>query len=128
MHLCIAKHMFHLTAGEMLHAAEPFLENNIHPTVIVRAYFKALEDAIAIVNDMAFPIDINNREQMLNIVQSCIGTKFTTRFGTLMAVRCLSIHYYFVLCMILMCSYVAGAGTGCSALRDGGAGHRPARD
>lgn len=76
----------------MLHAAEPFLENNIHPTVIVRAYFKALEDAIAIVNEMAFPIDINNREQMLNIVQSCIGTKFTTRFGTLMAVRLVSMQ------------------------------------
>lgn len=74
------------TAGEMLHAAEPFLENNIHPTVIVRAYFKALEDAIKIVDSMAFPIDVQNREQMLNIVQSCIGTKFTTRFGTLMAV------------------------------------------
>ncbi len=70
----------------MLHAAEPFLENNIHPTVIVRAYFKALEDAVKIVDSMAFPIDVHNREQMLNIVQSCIGTKFTTRFGTLMAV------------------------------------------
>ena len=35
---------------------------------------------------MSFPLDVNNHEQMLKIVMSCIGTKFTSRFGTLMAV------------------------------------------
>ena len=74
-------------AGELLHVAEPFLEKNLHPTVIVRGYARALEDAVKIVEGMAFPIDINNREQMLNVVNSCIATKFTHRFGSLMAVR-----------------------------------------
>lgn len=74
-----------ILAGEMLHQAEPFLERNFHPTVICRAYSKALEDAIAVVDKISFPIDITNRKQMLNIVQSCIGTKFTNRFGSLMA-------------------------------------------
>lgn len=36
---------------------------------------------------MAFPIDTSDREQMLKILNSCIGTKYTARFGTLMAVR-----------------------------------------
>lgn len=36
---------------------------------------------------MSFPVDINNRGEMLNVVNSCIATKFTHRFGTLMAVR-----------------------------------------
>ena len=36
---------------------------------------------------MAFPIDTGDREQMLKILNSCIGTKYTARFGTLMAVR-----------------------------------------
>lgn len=66
--------------------AEPFLEKSIHPTVIVRGYTRALEDAIKIVDRMAFPIDTNNRASMLNVVNSCIATKFTHRFGTLMAV------------------------------------------
>eukprot|EP00245_Coleochaete_scutata_P004228 TRINITY_DN1651_c0_g3_i1.p1 TRINITY_DN1651_c0_g3~~TRINITY_DN1651_c0_g3_i1.p1 ORF type:complete len:415 (+),score=101.63 TRINITY_DN1651_c0_g3_i1:112-1356(+) len=74
-----------ILAGEMLHVAEPFLERNFHPTVICRAYTRALEDAISVIDSISFPIDTNNRKQMLNIVQSCIGTKFTTRFGTLMA-------------------------------------------
>ena len=75
------------TAGEMLHIAEPFLEQNLHPTVIVRGFMRALEDAIATVDLLSFPIDTADREQMLKTVQSCIGTKYTARFGTLMAVR-----------------------------------------
>ena len=73
-------------AGEMLHMAEPFLERNVHPTVIVRGYVKALEDAIKIVDDLSFPIDTNDKGQMLKIVNSSIGTKFTNQFGNLMAV------------------------------------------
>lgn len=73
-------------AGEMLHAAEPFLERHLHPTVIIRGYVKALEDALAVVDELAFPIDTDDREQMLKIIASCIGTKFTSRFGTLMPV------------------------------------------
>lgn len=71
----------------MLHVAEPFLERNLHPTVIIRGYQKALEDALLIVDELAFPIDTNERDQMLKIIASCIGTKFTSRFGTLMPVR-----------------------------------------
>ncbi|CAL5221285.1 g3450 [Coccomyxa viridis] len=73
-----------ILAGEMLHAAEPFLERHLHPTVIIRGFVKALEDALAVVDELAFPIDIHDREQMLKIIASCIGTKFTSRFGTLM--------------------------------------------
>lgn len=40
-----------------------------------------------IVDEMAFPIDTGNREQMLKILNSCIGTKYTARFGSLMAVN-----------------------------------------
>ena len=47
---------------------------------------RALEDAVKIVDEISFPIDTNNRQQMLNIVNSCIGTKFTMRFGSLIAV------------------------------------------
>lgn len=75
-------------AGEMLHAAEPFLERNLHPTVIIRGYVRALEDALAIIDSLAFPIDTADRAQMLKIISSCIGTKFTSRFGTLMPVGC----------------------------------------
>lgn len=71
----------------MLHVAEPFLERNLHPTVIIRGFVRALEDAIKVVEDLAFPINVDDRDHMLKIISSCIGTKFTSRFGTLMPVR-----------------------------------------
>lgn len=74
-----------ILAGELLHMAEPLLAKNIHPTVLCKGYARALEDACKIVEKMSFPIDINDRAQMLNVVNSCIATKFTHRFGTLMA-------------------------------------------
>eukprot|EP00891_Asterochloris_glomerata_P004711 jgi/Astpho2/4711/Aster-00268 len=74
-----------ILAGEMLHIAQPFLEKSMHPTVIVRGYVKALEDAIKIIDDLSFPVDVHDRDQMLKLVNSCIGTKFTNQFGDLMA-------------------------------------------
>nr|PNR55575.1 hypothetical protein PHYPA_006472 [Physcomitrium patens] len=74
-----------ILAGEMLYVAEQFLDRQFHPTVICRAYSKALEDAVAALKEVSFEIDVTDRSMMLNIVKSCIGTKFTTRFGTLIA-------------------------------------------
>ena len=39
---------FIYTAGEILSSAEPFLEQQIHPTVIIRAYRQALDDILTI--------------------------------------------------------------------------------
>ncbi|KAL1551914.1 T-complex protein 1 subunit gamma, variant 2 [Salvia divinorum] len=72
-------------AGEMLHVAEAFIDKNYHPTVICRAYNKALEDAIAVLDKIAMTIDVKDRATMLGLVKSCIGTKFTSQFGDLIA-------------------------------------------
>jgi T-complex protein 1 subunit gamma len=86
-----------ILAGEILHLSQPFLEKDIHPTVVVRAYMKALDAAVKIIDSLAFPIDVDDREQLMNIVTSCIGTKYTSRFGPLMgnlaldAVMCVAV-------------------------------------
>ncbi|KAG2245707.1 hypothetical protein Bca52824_085335 [Brassica carinata] len=72
-------------AGEMLHVAEAFIEKSYHPTVICRAYNKALEDAIAVLDKIAMSVDVNDRATVLGLVKSCIGTKFTSQFGDLIA-------------------------------------------
>lgn len=38
-------------AGEMLSISEQFLEQQMHPTVIIRAYRQALEDMVRILED-----------------------------------------------------------------------------
>lgn len=82
-------------AGEMLGVAEEFLERNLHPTVIIRGYMKALKDAEAILSEeLSQPVNVEDDVQLMQIVTSCIGTKFTQRFGDLIsrlaieAVRC----------------------------------------
>ncbi|KAI7728709.1 hypothetical protein M8C21_019080 [Ambrosia artemisiifolia] len=72
-------------AGEMLHVAEAFIDKKYHPTVICRAYNKALEDALAVLDKISMSIDVNDRSMMLSLVKSCIGTKFTSQFGDLIA-------------------------------------------
>lgn len=64
-----------ILAGELLSVAQPFLEQNIHPTIIISAYRQALEDMLIILRDIALPININNDEEVINLIQSCIGTK-----------------------------------------------------
>ncbi|XP_013781701.1 T-complex protein 1 subunit gamma-like [Limulus polyphemus] len=72
-----------ILAGELLSVAAPFLEQNIHPTVIIKAYRQALEDLVEILREVSLPVDINNQEQMTNIIKSCIGTKFIGKWGNL---------------------------------------------
>jgi T-complex protein 1 subunit gamma len=70
-----------ILAGEMLASVEGFLEKDIHPTTIVAAYFKALEEVQKIAEDAGVPIDIEKDEDIAKIVNSCIGTKFSSTWG-----------------------------------------------
>lgn len=71
-------------AGELLAVEEEFLRRNIHPTVIVRAMFKALDDAVDAINEMAVDVDVKDDGKMALLIQSCLGTKFVTRYNDLM--------------------------------------------
>lgn len=67
-------------AGEMLAAAEPFLKQQVHPTVIIRSYRRALEDMVTILqNQVSIPLDINDRSKLSQVVASCVGTKLISR-------------------------------------------------
>lgn len=70
-------------AGEILTLCETFLKRNIHPTVIVSALFNALDDAVAFADELAITVDVTNDEQILQLIRSCIGTKYVTRHDDL---------------------------------------------
>jgi len=67
--------------GELLRAAIPVLERKLHPTVIVRGYAQALRVALDTCEKLAKPVDLNDIEVMNNLVMSCVGTKFSKRWG-----------------------------------------------
>jgi T-complex protein 1 subunit gamma len=53
-----------------LAVAEPLLERNFHPTVIVRGYMRALQTALDTCNQISRTIDVNNTTEMREIVTS----------------------------------------------------------
>jgi T-complex protein 1 subunit gamma len=62
-------------AGEMLAVAEPFLQQQMHPTVIIRAYREALEDMVKLLQtDASIALDKNNKEQLANVVSYYCGS------------------------------------------------------
>jgi T-complex protein 1 subunit gamma len=70
-----------ILAGEMLVVAEPFLVRNMHPTVIVKAFHRALDFALQTAEKLAINVDTNDRDTFRQLIRSCIGTKFTSRYG-----------------------------------------------
>ena len=70
-----------ISAGEMMSVAQPFLEDQMHPTVIIGAYRQAMDDMLEILRDqISVPVDVDNREEMLKIVRSSVGTKFVHKW------------------------------------------------
>jgi len=73
-----------ILAGELLAVAEQFLTHNMHPVVIIQAYRQALEDAITILQEqLSVPVDLKDEKRVVEVIQSCIGTKFLGQYGDL---------------------------------------------
>jgi len=62
-------------AGEMLKKAEELLDQNIHPTVIVSGYRKAVQKAIETINNIAIPVDIEDRETLKKVALTSMSSK-----------------------------------------------------
>jgi len=69
-----------ILAGEVMSAAQEFLEDNMHPTKIINAYRRALDDIEEFLNGYARTIDPNDDAEMKKMVQSSLGTKFISRW------------------------------------------------
>jgi thermosome len=62
-------------AGELLKKAEELLDQNIHPTVIVSGYRKAVQKAIEIINNIAIPVNIEDRETLRKVALTSMSSK-----------------------------------------------------
>jgi len=62
-------------ASELLKKAEELLDQNIHPTILVSGYRKAAQKAIETINNIALPVDINDRKTLLKVALTSMGSK-----------------------------------------------------
>lgn len=74
-----------ILAGELLAIAEPFLQKQVHPTILVGAYYKALDDAIKISESISIRVDTSNESIVHDIIKSCLGTKFACKWDNLIS-------------------------------------------
>jgi len=72
-----------ILAGEMLAVAEQFLDAKMHPIVIIQAYRQALDDALEVLDKQSIKLDFEDEEKVVDVVRSCIGTKFLGQYGDL---------------------------------------------
>jgi len=61
--------------GELLKKAEELLDQNIHPTVIVSGYRKAVQKAVEIINNIAIPVNIEDRETLKKVALTSMASK-----------------------------------------------------
>ena len=58
-----------ILAGEMLKVSTDFFQKEIHPSVVVTGYYKALEDAINYAESIATPANIDNEQEINDIIK-----------------------------------------------------------
>ncbi|MCK4474834.1 TCP-1/cpn60 chaperonin family protein [Candidatus Bathyarchaeota archaeon] len=62
-------------AGELLKKAEELLDQNIHPTIIVSGYRKAVQKAIETINKTAIPVNIRDRATLKKVALTSMSSK-----------------------------------------------------
>jgi thermosome len=62
-------------AGELLKKAEELLDQNIHPTIMVTGYRKAVQNAMETINKISIPVDIEDRETMKKVAVTSMASK-----------------------------------------------------
>lgn len=73
-----------ILAGEILTLAAPLIEKEIHPTVIVRGFYKALEAALKVAEEVATEVNPEDDVVVKELIAATIGTKISSRYGELM--------------------------------------------
>jgi T-complex protein 1 subunit delta len=72
-------------AGALLRACTDLLEKGIHPTAISDGFQIALEKALEIIDGMAQPVDLNNRDQLIQNAITSLSSKVVSHHSDLLA-------------------------------------------
>ncbi len=62
-------------AGKLLEEAEKLLDEGIHPTIIMAGYKKAADFAMQIADEIAKPIDVENKDELVKVAMNALSSK-----------------------------------------------------
>ncbi len=63
-------------AGALLEKAEKLLDENIHPTIIIEGYNKALRKSLEILDEIATKVDVEDDNVLRRIVETTLASKY----------------------------------------------------
>eukprot|EP00560_Eucampia_antarctica_P002692 CAMPEP_0197833592 /NCGR_PEP_ID=MMETSP1437-20131217/19464_1 /TAXON_ID=49252 ORGANISM="Eucampia antarctica, Strain CCMP1452" /NCGR_SAMPLE_ID=MMETSP1437 /ASSEMBLY_ACC=CAM_ASM_001096 /LENGTH=530 /DNA_ID=CAMNT_0043437721 /DNA_START=48 /DNA_END=1640 /DNA_ORIENTATION=+ len=72
-------------AGALLEACGSLLDKGIHPTTVASSFKKAAEEATKILEQVSRPVDLNNREDLISAVCTCLSSKVVSQNSDLLA-------------------------------------------
>merc|ERR1719160_2444714 len=72
-------------AGALLQAAEKLLTKGIHPQTITEAFLQAAEKAEEILDDVAVPVDLGNRDQLIQAASTSLNSKVVSQQSDFLA-------------------------------------------
>ena len=64
-----------IIAGELLKKAEELIDENIHPTTIVGGFKKAAEKAMEVLNEIAVPVDFEDKATLKKVAVTAMRSK-----------------------------------------------------
>ncbi|KAK3595863.1 hypothetical protein CHS0354_014687 [Potamilus streckersoni] len=68
-----------LLAGEFLKQAKPFIEEAVHPQIIIKAYRKATAMALEKINEIAVRIKRSNPNEQRSLLEKCAATSLSSK-------------------------------------------------
>mmetsp|Transcript_25533 Transcript_25533/g.37884 ORF Transcript_25533/g.37884 Transcript_25533/m.37884 type:complete len:528 (+) Transcript_25533:83-1666(+) len=74
-----------VVAGALLEACAELLSKGIHPTAIATSFMKAAVKATQILEGIAKPVDLNDREQLISAVNTCLSSKVVCQNSDILA-------------------------------------------
>ncbi|MEM0506325.1 MAG: thermosome subunit alpha [Thermosphaera sp.] len=63
-------------AGAFLTKAEELLDQNIHPSIIIEGYTKALRESLRFLSEIAYKVEPTDREALKKVVMTTISSKY----------------------------------------------------
>merc|ERR1719262_2047758 len=72
-------------AGALLQAAEKLLTKGIHPQTITEAFLQAAEQAEKILQEVAVPVDLSNRDQLIQGASTSLNSKVVAQQSDFLA-------------------------------------------
>ncbi|KAG5212070.1 T-complex protein 1 subunit delta-like [Ovis aries] len=74
-----------IIAGSLLDSCTKLLQKGIHPTIISESFQKALEKGIEILTDMSRPVELSDRETLLNSAATSLNSKIVSQYSSLLS-------------------------------------------